>query len=203
MNTVRRDPDEGFFNEDRLFKAFMILIILFSIRLIFGLCIGLVSEVNKSNGYDELIALADELNPFLTNSLVNYHAPTWLQDVSLLEIFQFGCLTYAVFIAFGFDLCHSAFPLMLPIVLCVEFVFMHAVHFSEILGANLIWLIVFGIAVAALGIAGVGYLLGSPVLMATYFFTGAGAVISSIITGVLLPIVSAGILIGSIVDFFF
>ena len=203
MSTTRRDPDEGFFNEDRMFKAFIILIILFSIRLIFGLCIGLVAEVNKSNGYDELIALADELNPFLTNSLVNYQSPTWLQDVSLLEIFQFGCLTYAVFIAFGFDLCHSVCPMMLPIVLCVEFVFLHAVRFSEILGAHLIWLIVFGIAVAALGIAGVGYLLGSPVLMATYFVTGAGAVISAFITGVLLPVVSVGILIGSIIDFFF
>ena len=190
-----------YFDENKMEKVFLILLILFAVRCIFGLCIGLVSEVSRCNGYDELIAKIDYINPLISNSNYNYHASSWLADVSLIEIFEFGCYMYTVFIAFGYDLFHSPYPRMLPLVLIIQFVIFNAIHYSEILGSKLIWLIIFGIAIMVFGIYIGGILIESPFLAAALYFSGAGAVISSVITTVLLPIISAVIVLSSIIDF--
>ena len=193
---------DSFFDEYKMDKVFMILLIIFAVRFIFGLVIGLLSEVCHMNGYDELIARIDYINPLISNSLYNYHAPSWLVDVSLIEIFEFGCYMYCIVIAFGYDLFHSPYPRMLPLVLVIVFIMFNAYRFSEVLGGKLIWLIVFGIAIVALGIYAGSLLATSPLLAVALYFSGAGAVISSIITTVLLPIISVVIIISSIIDFF-
>ena len=197
----RSKTSGSFFDEYKMDKVFMILLVLFAVRCIFGLAIGLISETASMNGYDELIARIDYINPLISNSQYHYEAPSWLVDVSLIEIFEFGCYMYCVVIAFGYDLFHSPYPRMLPLVIVIEFIMYNAYRLSEIVGSKLVWLIVFGIAIVALGIYVGTTIAASPLIAATLYFTGAGAVISSIITTILLPILSVVIIISSIIDF--
>lgn len=189
---------ESVFDEYAMDKALRILLILFTVRFLFGLVIGLVSEVSHSNGYDELIAKIDYINPLLSNSLYNYQAPSWLADFSLIEIFEFGCYMYCIVMAIGCDIFSSSKPIITPIIICVEFLLFHAYHFSEILGAHLIWLILFGLILVVL----VGYAIMHPMIALIAYLTGAGAWLSTVITTVLLPIICSVVVVSSFIDFF-
>ena len=189
----------SFFTEERVSKAFKILLIILGVRCVFGLCFGLISEVASINARDELIARLDTITVFRTFSTYNFHMPSWLKDISLIELFEFGCYCYCVFIAFGYDLFHSPYPKVLPLTLFSEYFLFHLIHFSEITGANLIWLIVFIVILAAFGI----YIFETPALLFALVITESAAFITSVVTCVVLPILMAYILISSIVEFIF
>lgn len=202
MMTRKKDPSGAYFSEYRLNRAFALLLILFLVRVAFAMSFGLISEVTHSNAADALLARLDEITVFRTYSTAGHSAPEWLQDVSLIETVEFLCYLYCVVVAFFFDLLHSPFPQKLPAMLGLEFLLFCSVRFFEMLGGNLIWVIVFGIVVAALGILGLKAILSSELLAVFWFSTSIGSVIAGVISGVLLPIVCAAVLVVSILQFF-
>ena len=192
----------GFCNEERVKHILAALLIIFLIKGLIYMVLGLISEVTHSNAVDGAIRMIDEITVFRNYSNASYHAPEWLKDFSLIETIEIGFYIYSVIVAFGYDLYHSRFPRALPMVLGILLLGFNSIRFFEIFGENLIWLIIFGTAIAALSIYLGAIILSDGVLVIFYLVFDIGGLASSVI-GALTPIIIVLIFLASLLEFIF
>lgn len=200
-HNLRSNKLSFLFNIEDIFHILGILVILFLVESIKALILGFILNVDSIT-VEEIIQMNTEDTSIL-NSIGFFQTMKWFFSIPFFEIFKALIYGYCIVVTFLHDLIYEPYPKFLPITLLSAFVTFSLAGAFEIIGANLIIVILVIILLSFVStpvIASSSY-IGSGIVQITVY-SGLGAAITGAVLGFILPIVSAIIIVLSILQYF-